>query len=90
MVRQLFAVLLASALSSCATGIPRATPPIARAEPVVGPDLELCGLPADLDGQPIEVQHARILACAIINLQAAGACFRDKAALLRWVEEGRR
>ena len=52
----------------------------------MGPDRPLCRLPADLDQQSIEVQHQRILACAILNMAAAGACYADKAALVRWVE----
>lgn len=88
MAPRLFPVLLACLLSSCSGGMPRPTPPIPRAEPAgaMGPHLELCRLPADLDQQPIEIQHARILACATINLQAAGACFRDKAALVEWIK----
>lgn len=51
----------------------------------MGPDRVLCRLPADLINQPIEVQHQRILACAILNSAAAGACFADKAALVTWI-----
>jgi hypothetical protein len=51
----------------------------------MGPDLELCRLPEDLPSRPIEEQHQRLLACAVLNLQAAGACFRDKAALAQWI-----
>lgn len=54
----------------------------------MGPNRELCRLPANLTSQPIEVQHQRILACAILNSAAAGACFADKAALMRWIARG--
>lgn len=55
----------------------------------MGPNLELCRLTAHLAEVPIEVQLGQILACAMLNMQAAGACFLDKAALVRWIEEGR-
>lgn len=87
MAPRLCLVLLVCLLSSCATGTPRKISPIPRAEPAeaMGPDRVLCRLPADLINQPIEVQHQRILACAILNSAAAGACFADKAALVTWI-----
>lgn len=66
-------------------------PPIPRAEPVgaMGPNLDLCRLPENLAELPIEVQMGQILACAMVNMQAGGACFRDKAALVEWVKARR-
>lgn len=55
----------------------------------MGPNRELCQLPLDLPTLPIEVQHQRILACAILNSAAAGACFVDKEALVRWISRRR-
>jgi hypothetical protein len=54
----------------------------------MGPNQEPCRLPEDLPSRPIEEQHQRLLACAMRNLQVAGACFRDKAALVRWIRKG--
>lgn len=92
MAPRLSLVLLGFLLTSCSTGIVRPMPPIPRDEPTesMGPDQPLCRLPADLADQPIEVQHQRIRACAILNMAAAGACFVDKAALVRWIEGGRK
>ena len=55
----------------------------------MGPDQPLCRLPAELVELPIEVQNQRILACAILNMAAAGACYADKQSLVRWIEAGR-